>query len=191
MAKKPQRGWTTTEINYLLDNAGKSSVQEIATYLNRTEDSVRNYIKRLRKQGVKVSARRFKSKLHICPSCGFKRSQFQADGICKVCNYLAKADYYERMSAEILSKQSQDDRLHYDKAEVLRGARKKINVHHKKNPPKRARGKLDMSYISQRDQEQIILEEEARQLVIAKREYQRKARRYERIVKKFGNSQKK
>ena len=191
MTKKQQRGWTTTEVNYLLNQAGKSSVQEIATHLNRTEDSVRNYIKRLRRQGIKVSARRFKSKLHICPSCGFERSQFQANGICKICNYLSKADDYERMSAEILSKQSPDDRLHYDKAEPLRGARKKVSVHRKKNPPKRARGKLDMSYISQRDQEQLILDEETRQLVIAKREYQRKTRRYERIVKKFGNSQKK
>lgn len=184
------RGWTTKEDKRLIEEAGRSSIDDLCRELNRSEDAIRNRVKRLRKQGVRVSLRKHSSKLRVCPSCGFARSKFDRKGKCKICNLRSRIDKFERESADILSKQSPEARYYYDKAETTRGPRKPIEkIKRKKTSPKRARGKLD--YRSMKRSEQVVIEEEAFYIAVLQRELNRKARRCQRIKKDFCESQNK
>ena len=71
-----QKSWTTKEDKRLIEEAGRSSIEDLCRELNRSEDAIRNRVKRLRKKGVRVSLRKHSSKLRVCPSCGFARSKF-------------------------------------------------------------------------------------------------------------------
>lgn len=182
-----QKSWTTKEDKRLIEEAGRSSIEDLCRELNRSEDAIRNRVKRLRKQGVRVSLRNHSSKLRVCPSCGFARSKFDRKGKCKICNLRSRIDKFERESADILSKQSPEARYYYDKAETTRGPRKPIEkIKRKKAPPKRVRGKLD--YRSMKRSEQVVIEEEDFYISVLQRELNRKARRCQRIKKDFCES---
>lgn len=184
-----QKSWTTKEDKRLIEEAGRSSIEDLCRELNRSEDAIRNRVKRLRKKGVRVSLRKHSSKLRVCPSCGFARSKFDRKGKCKICNMRSRIDKFERESADILSKQSPEARYYYDKAETTRGPRKIEKIKRKKTPPKRARGKLD--YRSMKRSEQVVIEEETFYIAVVQRELNRKARRCQRIKKDFCESQNK
>lgn len=184
-----QKSWTTKEDKRLIEEAGRSSIEDLCRELNRSEDAIRNRVKRLRKKGVRVSLRKHSSKLRVCPSCGFARSKFDRKGECKICNLRSRIDKFERESADILSKQSPEARYYYDKAETTRGPRKIEKIKRKKTPPKRARGKLD--YRSMKRSEQVVIEEETFYIAVLQRELNRKARRCQRIKKDFCESQNK
>lgn len=184
-----QKSWTTKEDKRLIEEAGRSSIEDICRELNRSEDAIRNRVKRLRKQGARVSLRKHSSKLRVCPSCGFARSKFDRKGKCKICNLRSRIDKFERESADILSKQSPEARYYYDKAETTRGPRKIEKIKRKKTPPKRAKNKLD--YRSMKRSEQVVIEEEAFYIAVLQRELNRKARRCQRIKKDFCESQNK
>lgn len=177
-----QHNWTTSEDDYLIRNAGKKPIEDICLHLGRTEKSIRNRVIRLRKQGNKISLRRYESKLKICPACGCLRSKFTREQICEVCNLQKRIDKFERESASILSKQPAEARKHYDRAEPLRGPRKPPP---KKTPPKRVRAKTDMDYQQMKRTEQVALADETRMIVVKTRELNRKARRYQRICENF------
>lgn len=184
-----QKSWTTKEDKRLIEEAGRSSIEDLCRELNRSEDAIRNRVKRLRKKGVRVSLRKHSSKLRVCPSCGFARSKFDRKGECKICNLRSRIDKFERESADILSKQSPEARYYYDKAETTRVPRKIEKIKRKKTPPKRARGKLD--YRSMKRSEQVVIEEETFYIAVLQRELNRKARRCQRIKKDFCESQNK
>ncbi|MDR3846073.1 MAG: HTH domain-containing protein [Eggerthellaceae bacterium] len=184
-----QKSWTTKEDKRLIEEAGRSSIEDLCRELNRSEDAIRNRVKRLRKKGVRVSLRKHSSKLRVCPSCGFARSKFDRKGKCKICNLRSRIDKFERESADILSKQSPEARYYYDKAETTRGPRKIEKIKRKKTPPKRVRGKLD--YRSMKRSEQVVIEEENFYIAVLQRELNRKARRCQRIKKDFCESQNK
>lgn len=184
-----QKSWTTKEDKRLIEKAGRSSIEDLCRELNRSEDAIRNRVKRLRKKGVRVSLRKHSSKLRVCPSCGFARSKFDRKGKCKICNLRSRIDKFERESADILSRQSPEARYYYDKAETTRGPRKIEKIKRKKTPPKRAKNKLD--YRSMKRSEQVVIEEEAFYIAVLQRELNRKARRCQRIKKDFCDSQNK
>lgn len=79
------RPWTTSEVAYLVENAGRIPKREICKHLKRRSESVNQKAKALRAQGVPVNLRCYKPKLEICPACGCMRATLGKHGICEVC----------------------------------------------------------------------------------------------------------
>lgn len=175
MAKKPQRGWTTTEVNYLLDNAGIKSVAEIADDLGRSENSVKQKARHLSHHGRKLSLRA--SGIRVCQSCGKPRSKFTRDGICAVCNLHRLIDGYEKRISETYKKLSAKDKATYARTEN----RLKSELPDRK-PNKRSHRKKS---------DQDIVDDENFQIAYLTRIYNARKQRLGRMQKKLLNSQKK
>lgn len=82
--------WTTQEVAYLIENAGRIPKREICKHLKRRSESVSQKAKALRAQGVPVELRCYKPKLEACPACGCMRSTLGRHGICEVCRKRAQ-----------------------------------------------------------------------------------------------------
>lgn len=78
--------WTTAELDYLIENAGKISHREICRHLKRSSKSVERKAALLRANGFNINMRTAKRRTRICPSCGQARSEFSRKGFCRVCD---------------------------------------------------------------------------------------------------------
>lgn len=79
------RPWSTTEVAYLIDHAGRIPKREICKHLKRRSESVNSKARHLREQGVPVDLRCYRPKLEACPACGCMRATLGKHGICEVC----------------------------------------------------------------------------------------------------------
>lgn len=86
---QPRCDWTTGEIRYLREHAGKVPLREICRHLRRSTRSVAVMAGRMR-----LSLRCYTSKLVWCPRCAAWRESVSAKtGHCRIC---AKRDALER-----------------------------------------------------------------------------------------------
>lgn len=77
--------WTTSEVAYLLANAGRKPFRDICKHLRKSADSVRYMASRLRAEGTDISLRCYVPRVEICPACGCRRGTLGKTGICEVC----------------------------------------------------------------------------------------------------------
>lgn len=95
--RQTRRPWSTLEVRFLLDNAGKLPVPVIAEELNRSEASIRAKASKLKKDGCDVCLRHFESSLVWCPKCATWRSKlFKKSGECRVCRTRDRLQRNER-----------------------------------------------------------------------------------------------
>lgn len=112
--------WTTDEIAYLMDTAGRLSRREICKHLKRSKSSVERMAHRLG-----LSLRCYKPRLVWCDECATWRTYTNdRTGRCKVCSMSEQLRGRETACAEALSQMSIKDRLIYEESEAKRGTRK-------------------------------------------------------------------
>lgn len=115
-----QRGWTSGELAFLRDCAGKMPRREICRTLKRSKNSVE-----MKSRCLGVSLRCFRSQLEWCPVCATLRSHLSpSTGQCRVCSKRKQYDKGECRVSEALEQLTPKERLIYEEEEAKRGSRK-------------------------------------------------------------------
>lgn len=118
LTKRRRLRWTTSKTGYLLENAGSMALEDIASSLGCTPESVKQQAKRIRRTGQHVSLRRKPVGLRICPSCGKRRSTFSESGGCRVCELDERLATIKSRQAALLSHLPPSDRATYARTEA-------------------------------------------------------------------------
>lgn len=96
--RRIERNWDPWETAWLVQNAHRTSLEDVCTYLGRSEASVKSKAKRLRAAGKDVGPlRKCGTTPALCPECGELRRRFAGD-TCRACAEREKA---RRTMAEI------------------------------------------------------------------------------------------
>lgn len=127
------REWTTREIAYLRESAGRVPLREIQLHLRRSAESVRWQARRLG-LSVRVPAWR----LHWCDECATWRTRIQANGRCRVCQARANIEREEGRIADALRGLPLERRLAFERGESKKGRQKAMGP-----PPVRQRVQED------------------------------------------------
>lgn len=114
-----QRPWTTAEIAYLRDTAGRIPRRDICRRLRRSRSSVETMACRLG-----VSLRCYMPKLVWCDECAKWRSHVDADGRCRVCRMREQLRGREDACAEALAAMDPAQRAVYEEGESRRQTRR-------------------------------------------------------------------
>ena len=112
------RPWTTAEVQYLIDSAGRVPRREICKHLRRSAASVRGKAQHLRQQGVAIDLRCFHSRLETCPSCGARRATIDDTGFCEPCRRAKQLADVESRIASLLPQLNINDRATYETTEA-------------------------------------------------------------------------
>lgn len=115
-----QRGWTTEEVRALVDMAGRVTRREICRRLRRSRKSVECKAAELRRIGVPVDLRCFRSALAICPSCGRRSALLGSEGICEACRRSQQLARIESEVADLLAALPESERALYAETEAER-----------------------------------------------------------------------
>lgn len=110
--------WRTSEVAYLLDNAGRIPRREICKHLRRSTESVRSMAKHLRAEGIDISLRCYVPRVMICPSCGCSRTTLGNSGICEPCERREQLATIHGRIAELLALLPPDLRAVYEQTEA-------------------------------------------------------------------------
>lgn len=113
-----QREWTTGEVAYLVESAGRVPRREICRHLKRSAESVYGKAKELRAQGVPVNLRCHVTRLEACPACGCMRSTLGRKGICEVCRRRSQLEAIHARISELLHKLPFEERETYADTEA-------------------------------------------------------------------------
>ncbi len=113
-----QREWTTREVAYLAESAGRVPRREICRRLKRSSNSVFQKAKELRSQGVPVSLRCYRPTLEACPACGCMRSTLGRQGICEVCRKRRQLEAIHARISELLHRLPFEERETYAETEA-------------------------------------------------------------------------
>lgn len=111
------RAWTTREIRYLLDNAGRVPEADICAELGRTSRAVESMAHRLRLQGVRLELRQYVPRVERCPECGGPMDALRGQGfapgrpkppraapsMCLACRHRLKAEGLRDEAARLLA----------------------------------------------------------------------------------------
>lgn len=112
------RPWTTADLQFLRDNAGRMPRRELSRCLKRGAAAVRQQAYRMRRAGEDVDLRCFESRLATCPHCGALRSRMGQDGICEPCRRRRQlAKVHERIAA-LLAQLPMEQRAVYEDTEA-------------------------------------------------------------------------
>lgn len=115
-----QSDWTTDDIAYLLDTAGRLSLRVICRELKRSSMSVKKMAARLN-----LSLRCYQTKLVWCNECAQWRSYInKSTGKCKVCSMRDQLQGREAACVDVYQSMTAEQRLVYDENESKRGTRK-------------------------------------------------------------------
>lgn len=113
-----RREWTTADLRFLRENAGKIPRRELSRMLKRGSKAVEDMAYRLRCQGEDVSLRCFVSRLATCPSCGALRSRMGSEGICEPCRRRRQLEKVHARIADLLAQLPPEERAVYDDTEA-------------------------------------------------------------------------
>lgn len=113
-----QREWTTEELRFLRENAGKIPRRELSRMLKRGARAVESQVYLMRRAGEDVTLRCFHSKLAVCPHCGALRSRMGNEGICEPCRRRRQlAKVHHRISC-IMQRLPMEERAVYQDTEA-------------------------------------------------------------------------
>lgn len=115
-----RRDWTTDEVRQLVDMAGRVPRREICRELRRSRKAVECEARRLRKSGVPVDLRCFRSALEICPSCGRRSALLGSEGICEACRRTQQLARIEAEVSNLLAALPESERALYAETEAER-----------------------------------------------------------------------
>lgn len=110
--------WTTSEVAYLMEHAGRIPRREICKNLRRSTESVRYMAKRLRADGTNISLRCYVPRVEICPSCGCRRGTLGKTGICELCERREQLAGIHGRIAELLPSLTPEQLATYEETEA-------------------------------------------------------------------------
>lgn len=118
--------WTTLEIKFLIENAGRKEIGEICLILGRSEAAVRSKAANLKRAGVaNISLRIFRWPLFWCPHCAtWRRRIFLVDGTCGVCRLKARVRKSKDRCEGAIRTLPMSARMKYEEYEMYRGSMK-------------------------------------------------------------------
>lgn len=117
-----RKPWTTSDVKRLQEWAGRRPLSEICEDLDRTEASVTSKANELRKNGVNISLRFYRSKLVWCPNCATWRTRaFKKSGNCLVCRLKERVARAERKCEEALAALPDKTRAEFLSKQYKRG----------------------------------------------------------------------
>lgn len=108
--------WTTEEVRYLAEHAGKVPRREICRHLRRSAKSVRR-----KAESMRISLRVPVWRLHWCDECATWRTRLNAQGRCPVCQKRANVEAEAARCADELAAMTPGQRRSFEAAETRRG----------------------------------------------------------------------
>ncbi len=112
--------WTTSEIRFLVDAAGRLPRREICQQLRRSKKSVERTAARLG-----LSLRCYKTQLVWCTECASWRGYVDKDtGKCRVCSKRDHLAGREAACADVMASMTPEQRATYEESETLRETRR-------------------------------------------------------------------
>ena len=112
--------WTTAEIRFLVDAAGRLPRREICQQLKRSKKSVERTAARLG-----LSLRCYKTQLVWCTECASWRGYVDKDtGKCRVCAKRDNLEGREAACADVMASMTPKQRATYEESESLRETRR-------------------------------------------------------------------
>lgn len=109
-----ERPWTVAEERFLVDSAGIVPRREICLALKRSAQSVYSKARELRRRGVPVEMRCFRSKLGTCPACGRLSATLGCrEGVCLPCRRAAQLSRVNARAAALLARLPAEERETY------------------------------------------------------------------------------
>jgi spore cortex formation protein SpoVR/YcgB (stage V sporulation) len=110
-----QTPWTTSEIAYLQEHAGKVRVTDICAHLNRSHSAV---IHQACRQGVSL---RFRERVLVwCDCCATWRSTVDENGRCEVCALTDRIHALQENNSAEYRRMNHAQRVTYEEKEALR-----------------------------------------------------------------------
>lgn len=118
--KKGQRRneWTTEQVAYLIENAGRVPKRDLCARLKKSGKAVERMAARLRAQGQPVELRYFESRLTFCPACGSMRATAAEKGICEPCRRREQLETIQARISELWPFLTQAQRDKYEETEA-------------------------------------------------------------------------
>ncbi len=121
----PRRAWTTREVAFLLDSAGKLPLRSICKKLGRTRRSVESMASKLNRSGANITLRCWSTKLIWCDECATWRTGLDdKTGRCRVCTARVQLQGRENACARELKMMTPQQRHVYERTEAQRRTRK-------------------------------------------------------------------
>lgn len=173
--------WTSEDVRFLLDNAGRMPQREICRRLRRSSEAVKQMAKRLRMQGYTVCLRYWEPTTVTCPACGRASATAYETGICRPCTLRRRLAATEGQISDLLRRLPADVRAIYEDTEAEKGSRTFDPMPRRPtytDPPTRYRRRRDEDFYD-RAMEQWEARRVERQLKAAQK-------RKERIRRKLG-----
>ena len=112
------RPWTSQEVRFLLDNAGRMPLRELCRSLRRSASSVTSMAARMRAQGRRCDLRHWEPTLVVCPSCGQPSATARETGVCRPCQLRRRLAAIEGSCADLLARMPAGDRATYGRTEA-------------------------------------------------------------------------
>lgn len=100
------KDWSKREESYLIENAGRIPLQDLAEIMDRSVASIKQKTLQLNKQGYAISLRYKPSRTTYCPECGKMRGRLNRTGICRCCELNRMIQKVEANMADVLQKLS-------------------------------------------------------------------------------------
>lgn len=169
--------WTTADVRFLIENAGRIPKREICRQLKRSSKSVECKAAWLRAQGQPIDLRHFESKLEPCPSCGNLSATLDRTGFCKPCRQKRQLATIHARIAHLLHFLPMNERDTYADTEA-----ETESARHIKPKPPQTHGKS--TYAKARAKERYAIEIEAWESANLFRQIKAAQKRKERIEKK-------
>lgn len=110
--------WTTEQVAYLIESAGRVPKRDICAHLKRSSKSVERMAARLREQGHPVTLRYYESRLTLCPMCGHMRYTATENGTCEPCRRREQLEAIQARIAELWPFLTQEQRDVYEQTEA-------------------------------------------------------------------------
>lgn len=139
--------WTTSELAYLREAAGRVPLREIQLHLRRSAESVR---KQAQSQGLSLRVPAWR--MEWCDECATWRTRIQANGRCKVCQARANIEREEGRIADALRGLPLEWRLAFERGESKKGRQKAMGPPPVRKVPKDAtpyeRSRAEQEYLA-------------------------------------------
>ena len=121
------RAWTTREVAFLIDAAGRLPLRTICKRLGRSESAVESMASKLNRSGEHLTLKCWSSRLVWCNECATWRTGIDdKTGRCRVCTMREQLRGREDACSRELAIMTPEQRLVYERTEAQRRTRKAL-----------------------------------------------------------------
>ncbi len=180
------RAWTTREVAFLIDAAGRLPLRTICKRLGRSESAVESMASKLNRSGEHLTLKCWSSRLVWCNECATWRTGIDdKTGRCRVCTMREQLRGREDACSRELAIMTPEQRLVYERTEAQRRTRKALE-----RPQKR--GSCPMSrYERSKAEERYLIDLEEWEYRTLRLRYDAAKTRLRRMREKTGRNPRK